>query len=107
MINEQKISRILCGARERGETVLLETEGYKILRAMGFKTPAQIFVRNSSKVRAEDLASLGSERAVVKIVSPNILHKSDVGGIEIVANNCNAVAEFLTIMRSATKCFWV
>ena len=39
MISEEKALKILSGARERGETVLLETEGFEILRALGFEVP--------------------------------------------------------------------
>lgn len=91
MIDEQKILEILHGARERGETVLLETEGFEILRALGFETPAQVFVKNASEVRTMDLSSLDSDKVVVKVVSPQILHKSDVSGVMVVANDVGMI----------------
>ncbi len=85
--------RLLIGAaRREGRDVLLETEGLAVLRAMGIDTPRHAFARDAGDV-AGALARdpLPGPRVVVKVVSPRILHKSDVGGVAIVANEPAAV----------------
>lgn len=48
-------------------------------------------MRNSAEAALVDTAGFAGARIVVKVVSPEILHKSDVGGIAIVANRPDAV----------------
>jgi acyl-CoA synthetase (NDP forming) len=92
LIDEQRIARILRGAAGRAEDALSETEAFEILRALGFNTPASLFVRDAREASAAPLARLGGERVVLKAVSPRILHKTEVGGVRVVANDGESVA---------------
>lgn len=85
------ISGILRNARERGDAVLPETDGFRVLHALGFKTPVQVFVRSQAEARTADLSPITSAKAVIKVVSPEILHKSDVGGVEVVGNDPDSI----------------
>ncbi len=85
------IPDLLGAARRAGRSVLLEPEGYALLDAVGIRTPRHLFVRNSAEAALVDTAGFAGARIVVKVVSPEILHKSDVGGIAIVANRPDAV----------------
>ena len=103
-IDLEKISLILRAAKERGDRVLPEPQGLDLLTAMGIATPAHLFVGNSSEARDADTGALESDRVVVKVVSPQILHKTDVGGVCIVANNRDAIVSAIeTMERNLTK----
>jgi len=100
MKGERTIAEILLTASENGETALLETEGFEILRILGFDTPAQVFVRNSAEARTADLYRINGGKAVIKVVSPAILHKSDVGGVAFVNNDPETISRSIGSMES-------
>ncbi|HLF82565.1 MAG TPA: acetate--CoA ligase family protein [Blastocatellia bacterium] len=95
----EKISLILRGAKERGDQALLEPEGLDVLKALGIATRGYLFVRNSSKARVADTGALAGKRVVVKVVSPRILHKTDVGGVCVVANDREAIVSAIQTME--------
>ena len=103
MFDEERISQILTAAHERHDSVLLETDGFEVLRALGFKTCPSRFVRNAQEARGADWNSFSGDKVVVKVVSPDILHKSDFGGVAIVANEREAIASTIEAM-SARLC---
>ena len=87
-----RIDRVFEAARGRSATVLLETEGNEVLDALGFALPQSVFVRDAGELGGKPgLGALG-DRVVVKVISPEILHKSDVGGVKVVANEAQAIA---------------
>lgn len=88
-------------ARASGHTLLLEPEAFEILETAGIRCPRRLFARNAPEAEHLDLASLGSTRAVVKVVSHAIAHKSDVGGVAIVENTPAAVTAAVRSMESA------
>lgn len=92
------IQSILDGALADGRDVLLETEGLALLNAAGFEVPRHVFVAGSA--RPLDLAQFEGDRVVVKVISFEILHKSDVGGVAIVPNQPESVAEAIRSMES-------
>jgi len=98
-IDFEKISLILRGAKERGDHALLEPEGLSVLTTLGIATPAHLFVRNSSEARVAAAGPLAGDRVVVKVVSPRILHKTDVGGVCIVANDREAIVSAIQTME--------
>lgn len=70
---------------------LLEHEVYALLKSAGFEVPRHIFlpgVPEKAERQLEDfLEGLGKEDAagevVLKIASPDLAHKSDVGGLSL------------------------
>ena len=95
------ISAILDRAQQDGRDVLLDTEGLALLAALGLPAPAHVFVSRGSVAGAADLARLPGAKAVVKVVSPLILHKSDVGGVAVVDKTLDAVADAIARMDGA------
>ena len=87
-INREHIEAIFDSA-EGGR--VLEHQVYGLLEAMGLSTPCYFFVPWGERVREEDLASIPSEKVVIKVVSPSIIHKSDVGGVRVAANSTDDV----------------
>ena len=79
-------------AHREGRSSLFEHEVYRLLAAAGIaSTPKHVVVAGGAEPTDECLASFGGSRVVVKIVSASIAHKSDVGGVAIVANQPTAV----------------
>ena len=77
---------LLAGARAAGRDVLLESEVYAVLTRAGFGVPRHFFWRGCpADAPGDELArfldGLPGDETVLKIVSPGMLHKSDVGGI--------------------------
>jgi acyl-CoA synthetase (NDP forming) len=73
--------RVLELAEKDGRNFLLEPEVYGILKDAGIPTPRFVVIPPDGSVRRPDLRALGSDEVVIKIVSPLVIHKSDVGGV--------------------------
>jgi hypothetical protein len=78
-------------AEKDNRNFLLEDEVYALLRAFGIAAPRFFFVRKGERATWEKLSALRSDQVVLKIVSPRIVHKSDVGGVAFVANTVSEV----------------
>jgi acyl-CoA synthetase (NDP forming) len=90
-------------AAREGRSALLETEGIELLRSIGIPVPAHIFVPAVEDLDAVMLDRIGSDHVVVKVVSPDILHKSEVGGVKIVPRSLDLVQATMTTMSSALQ----
>lgn len=77
-------------AHAEGRNTLLEPELYDLLKAGGVETPAFFTVPASDPDGAE-LRRLPGTRAVVKVVSPRITHKTEMGGVKVVDNTPEAI----------------
>lgn len=78
-------------AHERREAFLLEPDAFQLLESAGIRCPRRLFARDAAAAELLDYSILQCERVVVKVVSPAIAHKSDVGGVEFVANDRSAI----------------
>lgn len=74
-----KTSKIISEARSEGRKALLETEAKTICTEYGIPVTAFKLAKNE-KEAAEFAEQLGFP-VVLKIVSPDIIHKSDAGGV--------------------------
>jgi acyl-CoA synthetase (NDP forming) len=90
-INFRNIDKIFEKAEKDGRNFLFEHEVYRMLREAGLQTPKFIFVAKGKKIGRANLARLPSPELVLKVVSPLILHKTDVGGVMVVKNSPAAV----------------
>ncbi len=95
-IDTARIHRVIDAAR--GRRVLLETEGLELLAALGIAAPAHVFVKNAREAAAPDTLPFGGDRVVVKVISPQILHKSDVGGVKVVERRREAIVSAIEDM---------
>lgn len=89
--NIRRIDRIFEAAERDGRDFLLEPEVYEVLRQAGIAPPRFFFIAAGEKAPRKRLAVLGRDTVVVKVVSPLIIHKSDVGGVEFVKADAAAV----------------
>lgn len=94
-----RTSRVLERAEKDGRDFLLEPEVYEILKDAGIATPRHLFVPVGQKASRKDLAALGTAEVVVKIVSPLVIHKSDVGGVAFAKANPAAVTRACAAMH--------
>jgi acetyltransferase len=84
-----KMLKIIEAVRRQGRRNLLETESLEILRLYGLRLPPAAFARSPGEA-AMEARKLGFPVAL-KIVSPDILHKSDVGGVKLNLASATAV----------------
>jgi acyl-CoA synthetase (NDP forming) len=97
----EEIQTIVAAARNDGRDILLETEGLQILRAMGIPTPHHDVVKDT--VSTLELSDFTGEKVVIKVVSPDILHKSDVGGVVIASREHEAIADSIVRMQKGLQ----
>jgi acyl-CoA synthetase (NDP forming) len=94
-INATALVQILDHAAADGRSALLEHEVYQLLEAAGCRTPRWLLLPSGEEpdaARLRDLAR-GGGQLMLKIVSPEIAHKTDVGGVAKVAADPAAVAD--------------
>lgn len=91
---------VLAQARAEGRTLLTEVEAKQVLREAG--VPATETVLATSRDQAAAEAERIGFPVVLKVVSPDIAHKSDVGGVKLNLGSREAVgAAYDEIMASA------
>lgn len=78
-VDKKQAASIITKAREAGRLFLPEPEAYGLLEAYGFPVAPFSLVRTEEECLKE-AARLGYP-VVLKVVSPQILHKVDVGGV--------------------------
>ncbi|WP_027177974.1 acetate--CoA ligase family protein [Maridesulfovibrio bastinii] len=84
-IDYEKISESLKQAEADGRNFLYEYETYTLLSDSGAESvPRSSFIIKGSRPSNEELCALPGEKAVLKIVSPTIFHKTELGGVRIV-----------------------
>lgn len=99
-VDKATVSSLFAKIRQEGRTTIGDTEAQAILKAYGITTP-----RSSVATTPEDAVAYCNEvgyPVVMKIASPDILHKSDVGGIKVgIKNDAEAREWFKTIIDRA------
>ena len=78
---------ILIKAHKEGREFLLETEAYDLLKAFGIEGGKKYFLEKGREIDNGILNDFKGEKIVLKVVSPTILHKTDVKGVRFPANN--------------------
>ena len=86
----------------RNQPEIVEFEAQQVLKAYGLPTPATVLARSSDEAvtAAEEIGY----PVVLKIASPDISHKSDVGGVKVNLKNATEVMDaFKTITAQAQR----
>jgi acetyltransferase len=90
------VKRIFDEARAQERVNLGEVEAREVLRAYRIRCP-----KSEVAVTADDAARIGDEigyPVVMKIVSPDILHKSDIGGVRVGIRSRQEVMDTFELM---------
>jgi len=101
-VDKAKASKVFDKVKEEGRTNLLEEEGLEILSAYGFPLPKSILAKTEDE--AVEAANKIGYPAVMKIASPQIVHKSDAGGVKVNLSSDKEVRDaFKVIVDNAKK----
>ncbi len=101
-VDKKKVQKIFDNVRKEGRTSLLEEEGIQILRTYGFSLPKSILAKTESD--AVKAAIKIRFPVVMKIASPQIIHKSDAGGVKVgLKNDKEILSAFREIVKNAKK----
>jgi len=100
-VKKQNVQEIFNNVRKEGRTVLLSHETSEIFDLYGIISPKSRLARTpaqASKLQKE----IG--KSVLKIVSPHIIHKTDVGGILLnIESEQDAFEAYVQILDNAKK----
>jgi acetyltransferase len=100
--DKEKAGRIIEQYLSQGRFVLGELDGNEILKCYGFNILPMELAKTADEAR--QMAEKLGYPVVMKIVSPQILHKSDAGGVKVRLENDEAVeTAFEQIMANAEK----
>lgn len=91
-IDYQATTRLFEEAENQGRYILYEHETYSLLQSSGAETPPGTkLLQKGEKFSEGDLSGIPGKQIVLKIVSPAIIHKSEVGGVRIVEKTIEKV----------------
>ncbi|MFX0083913.1 MAG: acetate--CoA ligase family protein [Candidatus Hodarchaeota archaeon] len=100
-VKKGRVKEIFSKVRENGRTVLLSYETSEVFDCYGIKSPKSRLAQTPKQAM-----NLQSEigKSVMKIVSPNIIHKTDVGGILLnIETEQDAFEAYIQIVNNAKK----
>lgn len=98
-VNRDQAAKVMDKVRAGGRTFLMEPEAYKVMEAYGFPV-----VRSTLTSSPDEAASAAGEigyPVVMKITSPDVIHKFDFGGVRVgLENETEVRAAFQEIRQS-------
>ena len=98
-IHTDTIQAILSAAHAEGRHSLYEHECYQVQEAIGAEAaPASRLIPIGQHPTAADLDHLTGDKVVLKVVSPDITHKTEAMGVRIVAREIGAVEAAYELM---------
>ncbi len=95
-VNRRKVEQIIGRHLRRGAREIPEMESKEILEAYGFQTPKGMVATSADQ--AANIADQLDYPVVMKIWSPDIVHKSDVGGVKVGLNSRQQVMDAFDLM---------
>jgi acetyl-CoA synthetase (ADP-forming) len=96
------VGKIIENALASGRKILLPDEAMDIIKSSGISTPAYALAKTTNE--AVTVAKSMGFPVVLKIVSPDVLHKSDVGGVVVgVENDKEVERNYNEIMNNLIK----
>jgi len=101
-VDKLQATKIFEKVKKEGRPNLLEEEGQEVLRAYGFPLPKSELAKTEND--AVKIAKKIGYPVVMKIASPQIIHKSDAGGVKVNLTNDDEVkSAFNEIVANAKK----
>jgi acetyl coenzyme A synthetase (ADP forming)-like protein len=100
-VDRKKVNEVFAKAAAEGRTQLPESEAVAVLQAYGFPTLRAETARASADV--EGICARLGFPLVMKIASPDILHKTDVGGVVLGIKDAAAAEKAFNDMMTSVK----
>ena len=101
-VNKEKVEAIIGKAKACGRSLLTEPEAKEVFAAYGLPVPKGKLAHNPEE--AVKIARAVEYPVVMKIVSPNIVHKSDAGGVKVNIKSDDEVRKaFQEIIENAER----
>ena len=95
-VDRGRVRRLLQHVRDDGRVAMGEFEAHGIMEAYGIPTPRTLLARTADE--AVRLAGQIEYPVAVKVASPDILHKTDVGGVKLNVATPEEVRETFELM---------
>jgi acyl-CoA synthetase (NDP forming) len=92
---------LIIEARRQGRAALDERAGKELLAGFGIAVPKSLVVQDA--IEAAAVFATLQPPLVLKVMSPDILHKSDVGGVRTDLNSAEAIGEAIREMMAAPQ----
>ncbi len=100
-VDFEKIEALLAAVCADGREALYEHEVYRLLRAAGATVvPETVYVPRGERLPRGALDLMRGDRVVLKVVSPRIAHKSDVGGVRFVPRDWLRVSAEVALLQA-------
>ncbi|HUV35753.1 MAG TPA: acetate--CoA ligase family protein [Patescibacteria group bacterium] len=90
---KEKVEKKLLEALGEGRDRLYEHEIYELLVMLGFRVPRTLFARTERELARLDISRIPGERLVCKLISPEMQHRFEYGGVRFVERAPEAVRE--------------
>src|SRR5208283_722415 len=100
-VNRRRVERILARHERIGQWQIGEVKAKEILRAYDFDVPPGFLA--STIEQAMEAAQKAGFPVAMKISSPDIIHKSDLGGVKLNLANPEAVRDAYELMMMRIK----
>jgi len=101
-VDTNKAKKIFDKVKQEKRQNLLEEEGQEVLRAYGLPLPQSALAKTEQE--AVKIAKKIGYPVVLKIASPQIIHKSDAGGVKVnIQNDKDVHSAFKEIIKNAKK----
>ena len=95
-VNSRRVERIITRRQRTGRLHLDEVKGKAVLNAYGFKIPKGSLAAGAEE--AMEIAERIGYPVAMKIVSPDIINKSDLGGVQLNVPDSETVEDLFELM---------
>ncbi len=100
-IDLSSVKQVIDGAKEDGRFAIGDAEAWNILKAYGLRIPESHLAKTADE--AVEIAGKLGYPVVMKIASPDILHKTDVGGVKVGLESGDQVRDAYDLMIYRTE----
>ena len=100
-VDNEAVRQVLERAKQDGRYAIGDAEAWDILKAYGLSIPRSVLAKTSQE--AVEIAGEIGYPVVLKIASPDILHKTDVGGVKVGLETPDQVQDAFELMIYRTE----
>ncbi len=101
-MNFKYMDNLIKNADRQGRDFLYEYEVYEVLDSLDIRIPMFQVYKQDDTFEPSFLTSFNSDKIVLKIIHPYILHKTDFGGVKVVEKRPHNVLENINYMLTHT-----